>query len=120
MIDVSGMTLSYGESHVTEGKYETDAKFTVKLYKKEGNKDYVLQKTDDYECTVSQNPSDQTTTPDVTTNSDNWYCKIATSEIASKSATIKIIITTNPGGAFVCSMVIPISAAGKDGEAATG
>lgn len=120
MIDVSGMTLSYGESHVTEGKYETDAKFTVKLYKKEGNKDYVLQKTDDYECTVSQNPSDQTTTPDVTTNSDNWYCKIAASEIASKSATIKIIITTNPGGAFVCSMVIPISAAGKDGEAATG
>ena len=120
MIDVSGMTLSYGESHVTEGTYETDAKFTVKLYKKEGNKDYVLQKTDDYECTVSQNPSDQTTTPDVTTNSDNWYCKIAASEIASKSATIKIIITTNPGGAFVCSMVIPISAAGKDGEAATG
>lgn len=120
MIDVSGMTLSYGESHVTEGKYETDAKFTVKLYKKEGNEDYVLQKTDDYECTVSQNPSDQTTTPDVTTNSDNWYCKIAASEISSKSATIKIIITTNPGGAFVCSMVIPISAAGKDGEAATG
>lgn len=120
MIDVSGMTLSYGESHVTEGKYETDAKFTVKLYKKEGNEDYVLQKTDDYECTVSQNPSDQTTTPDVTTNSDNWYCKIAASEIASKSATIKIVITTNPGGAFVCSMVIPISAAGKDGEAATG
>lgn len=120
MIDVSGMTLSYEESHVTEGKYETDAKFTVKLYKKEGNKDYVLQKTDDYECTVSQDPSDQTTTPDVTTNSDNWYCKIATSEITSKSATIKIIITTNPGGAFVYSMVIPISAAGKDGEAATG
>lgn len=119
MIDISGMTLSYGESHVTEGKYETDAKFTVKLYKKEGNKDYVLQKTDDYECTVSQDPSDQTTTPDVTTNSDNWYCKIAASEIASKSATIKIIITTNPGGAFVCSMVIPISAAGKDGESAT-
>ena len=119
MIDVSGMTLSYGESHVTEGTYETDAKFTVKLYKKEGNEDYVLQKTDDYECTVSQNPSDQTTTPDVTTNSDNWYCKIAASEITSKSATIKIIITTNPGGAFVCSMVIPISAAGKDGEAAT-
>lgn len=120
MIDVSGMTLSYGESHVTEGTYETDAKFTVKLYKKEGNEDYVLQKTDNYECTVSQDPSDQTTTPDVTTNSDNWYCKIATSEITSKSATIKIIITTNPGGAFVCSMVIPISAAGKDGEAATG
>ena len=120
MIDISGMTLSYGESHVTEGKYETDAKFTVKLYKKEGNKDYVLQKTDDYECTVSQDPNDQTTTPDVTTNSDNWYCKIAASEIASKSATIKIIITTNPGGAFVCSMVIPISAAGKDGESATG
>ena len=120
MIDVSGMTLSYGESHVTEGKYETDAKFTVKLYKKEGNEDYVLQETNNYECTVSQNPSDQTTTPDVTTNSDNWYCKIAASEIASKSATIKIIITTNPGGAFVCSMVIPISAAGKDGEAATG
>lgn len=120
MIDVSGMTLSYGESHVTEGKYETDAKFTVKLYKKEGNEDYVLQNTDNYECTVSQNPNDQTTTPDVTTNSDNWYCKIAASEIASKSATIKIIITTNPGGAFVCSMVIPISAAGKDGEAATG
>lgn len=120
MIDVSGMTLSYGESHVTEGTYETDAKFTVKLYKKEGNEDYVLQNTDDYECTVIQDPSDQTTTPDVTTNSDNWYCKIATSEITSKSATIKIIITTNPGGAFVCSMVIPISAAGKDGEAATG
>lgn len=120
MIDVSGMTLSYGESHVTEGTYETDAKFTVKLYKKEGNEDYVLQKTDNYECTVSQDPSDQTTTPDVTTNSDNWYCKIATSEITSKSATIKIIITTNPGGAFVYSMVIPISAAGKDGEAATG
>lgn len=120
MIDVSGMTLSYGESHVTEGTYETDAKFTVKLYKKEGNEDYVLQKTDDYECTVSQDPSDQTTTPDVATNSDNWYCKIATSEIASKSATIKIIITTNPGGAFACSMVIPISAAGKDGNASTG
>lgn len=120
MIDVSGMTLSYGESHVTEGTYETDAKFTVKLYKKEGNEDYVLQNTDNYECTVSQNPNDQTTTPDVTTNSDNWYCKIAASEIASKSATIKIIITTDPGGAFVCSMVIPISAAGKDGEAATG
>ena len=120
MIDVSGMTLSYGESHVTEGKYETDAKFTVKLYKKEGNEDYVLQETNGYECTVSQDPNDQTTTPDVTTNSDNWYCKIAASEIASKSATIKIIITTNPGGAFICSMVIPISAAGKDGEAATG
>jgi len=74
MIDVSGMTLSYGESHVTEDTYETDAKFTVKLYKKEGNEDYVLQETNGYECTVSQDPSDQTTTPDVTTNSDNWYC----------------------------------------------
>lgn len=120
MIDVSDMTLSYDESHVTENAYETDAKFTVKLYKKEGNKDYVLQKTDDYECAVSQSPSDQTTTPNVTVNSDNWYCKIATSKITSKSATIKIIITTKPGGAFVCSMVIPISAAGKDGEASTG
>lgn len=120
MIDVSGMTLSYGESHVAEGAYETDVKFTVKLYKKEGNKDYVLQKTDDYECTVSQDPADSTTTPDVTANSDNWYCKISTSEISSKSATIKIIITTDPGGAFICSMVIPISAAGKDGEATTG
>lgn len=120
MIDVSDMTLSYGESHVTEGAYETDAKFTVKLYKKEGNKDYVLQKTGGYECAVSQDPSDQNTAPDVTVNSDNWYCKIAASEISSKSATIKIIITTDPGGAFVCSMVIPISAAGKDGEASTG
>lgn len=120
MIDISDMTLSYDKSHVAEGAYETDAKFTVKLYKKEGNKDYVLQKTDDYECTVSQSPDDQNTAPDVTTNSDNWYCKIATSEITSKSATIKIVITTDPGGAFVYSMVIPISAAGKDGDAATG
>lgn len=120
MIDVSDMTLSYDKSHVTEGAYETDAKFTVKLYKKEGNKDYILQKTDDYECTVSQSPSDQNTAPDVTTNSDNWYCKISTSEITSKSATIKIVITTDPGGAFISSMVIPISAAGKDGDASTG
>lgn len=120
MIDVSDMTLSYDKSHVAEGAYETDAKFTVKLYKKEGNKDYVLQKTDDYECTVSQSPADQNTAPDVTTNSDNWYCKISTSEITSKSATIKVVITTDPGGAFICSMVIPISAAGKDGEASTG
>lgn len=120
MIDVSDMTLSYDKSHVAEGAYETDAKFTVKLYKKEGNKDYILQKTDDYECTVSQSPADQNTAPDVTTNSDNWYCKISTSEITSKSATIKIVITTDPGGAFICSMVIPISAAGKDGEASTG
>lgn len=113
-IEVSNMSLSYKANE--SNKYNISSTFTVKLYKKEGNADYALQKTTGYNCNVSTNPSITVTPP---TKSDNqWDCSIS-GEVSSSSATIQIIIN-NDNGAFVDSITIPISAAGKDGSAGTG
>ena len=113
-IEVSDMSLNY---KANEGnKYNISSTFTVKLYKKEGNADYALQETAGYNCNVNTNPSVEVTPP---TKSDNqWACSIS-GEVSSSSATIQIIIN-NSNGAFVDSITIPISAAGKDGGAGTG
>lgn len=113
-IEVSNMSLSYKANE--SNKYNISSTFTVKLYKKEGNADYDLQETAGYNCNVSTNPSITVTPP---TKSDNqWDCSIS-GEVSSSSATIQIIIN-NDNGAFVDSITIPISAAGKDGSAGTG
>ena len=113
-IEVSDMSLSYKTNE--SNKYNISSTFTVKLYKKEGNADYALQKTTGYNCNVSTNPSITVTPP---TKGDNqWDCSIS-GEVSSSSATIQIIIN-NSNGAFVDSITIPISAAGKDGGAGTG
>ena len=113
-IEVSDMSLNYKANE--SNKYNISSTFTVKLYKKEGNADYALQETTGYNCNVSTNPSITVTAP---TKGDNqWTCSIS-GEISSSSATIQIIIN-NSNGAFVDSITIPISAAGKDGSAGTG
>lgn len=113
-IEVSDMSLSYKTNE--SNKYNISSTFTVKLYKKEGNADYALQKTTGYNCNVSTNPSITVTPP---TKGDNqWDCSIS-GEVSSSSATIQIIIN-NDNDAFVDSITIPISAAGKDGSASTG
>ena len=113
-IEVSDMSLNYKANE--SNKYNISSTFTVKLYKKEGNADYALQETAGYKCNVSTNPSVEVTPP--TTGSDQWTCSIS-GEVSSSSATIQIIINNN-NGAFVDSITIPISAAGKDGSAGTG
>lgn len=113
-IEVSDMSLNYKANE--SNKYNISSTFTVKLYKKEGNADYTLQETAGYNCNVSANPSITVTPP--TTGSDQWTCSIS-GEVSSSSATIQIIIN-NSNGAFVDSITIPISAAGKDGDAGTG
>lgn len=113
-IEVSDMSLNYKANE--SNKYNISSTFTVKLYKKEGNADYALQGTAGYNCNVSTNPSITVTPP--TTGSDQWTCSIS-GEISSSSATIQIIIN-NSNGAFIDSITIPISAAGKDGDAGTG
>lgn len=113
-IEVSDMSLSYKSNE--SNKYNISSTFTVKLYKKEGNADYALQKTTGYNCNVSTNPSITVTPP---TKGDNqWDCSIS-GEASSSSATIQIVINLD-NGAFVDSITIPISASGKDGSASTG
>lgn len=113
-IEVSDMSLSYKANQ--NSKYNISSTFTAKLYKKEGNADYALQKTADYNCNISTNPSIEVTSP--TKSDDQWACSVS-GEVSSSSATIQIFIN-NSNGAFVDSITIPISAAGKDGDAATG
>ena len=113
-IEVSDMTLSYKANQ--NSKYNISSTFIAKLYKKEGNADYALQKTADYNCNISTNPSIEVTSP--TKSDDQWTCSVS-GEVSSSSATIQIFINNN-NGAFVDSITIPISAAGKDGDAATG
>lgn len=113
-IEVSDMSLSYKANQ--NSKYNISSTFTAKLYKKEGNADYALQKTADYNCSISTNPSIEVTHP--TKSDDKWSCSVS-GEVSSSSATIQIFIN-NSNGAFVDSITIPISAAGKDGDAATG
>lgn len=113
-IEVSDMSLNYKTNE--NSKYNISSTFTVKLYKKEGNADYALQETAGYNCNISTNPRIEVTAP---TKSDNqWACSIS-GEVSSSSATIQIIIN-NDNGAFIDSITIPISAAGKDGGAGTG
>lgn len=113
-IEVSDMSLSYKANQ--NSKYNISSTFIAKLYKKEGNADYALQKTADYNCNISTNPSIEVTSP--TKSDDQWTCSVS-GEVSSSSATIQIFINNN-NGAFVDSITIPISAAGKDGDAATG
>ena len=113
-IDVSNMSLNYKANQ--SNKYNISSTFTVKLYKKEGNANYVLQETDGYNCNVSTNPSITVTAP--TKGNNQWNCSIS-GEVSSSSSTIQIIIN-NSNGAFIDSITIPISAAGKDGNASTG
>lgn len=113
-IEVSDMSLSYKANQ--NSKYNISSTFTAKLYKKEGNADYTLQKTADYNCNISTNPSIEVTPP--TKSDDQWACSVS-GEVSSSSATIQIFIN-NSNSAFVDSITIPISAAGKDGDAATG
>lgn len=114
-IEVSDMSLNYKANE--SNKYNISSTFTVKLYKKEGNVDYTLQETTGYACNISTNPSIEVDTP---TKGDNqWTCSVS-GEVSSSSATIQIIINNDPNGAFIGSITIPISAAGKDGNASTG
>ena len=113
-IEVSDMSLSYKANQ--NSKYNISSTFTAKLYKKEGNADYTLQKTADYNCNISTNPRIEVTSP--TKSDDQWACSVS-GEVSSSSATIQIFIN-NSNGAFVDSITIPISAAGKDGDVATG
>ena len=114
-IEVSDMSLNYKANE--SNKYNISSTFTVKLYKKEGNDDYALQGTTGYACNISTNPSIEVATP---TKGDNqWACSVS-GEVSSSSATIQIIINNDPNGAFIDSITIPISAAGKDGNASIG
>lgn len=113
-IEVSDMSLSYKANQ--NSKYNISSTFIAKLYKKEGNADYTLQKTAGYNCNISTNPSIEVTSP--TKSDDQWACSVS-GEVSSSSATIQIFIN-NSNDAFVDSITIPISAAGKDGDAATG
>lgn len=114
-IEIFDMSLNYKANK--SNKYNISSTFTVKLYKKEGNADYALQETTGYACNISTNPSIEVATP---TKGDNqWTCSVS-GEVSSSSATIQIIINNDPNGAFIDSITIPISAAGKDGNASTG
>lgn len=121
-INVRNMQLQYEESSSDSSMYAIDALFNVGLYKKEGNGDYVQQNTNDYKCSITLNPSGDQVNASATSSEDGteWECSITQPSASYKNATIQIVITADPGGAFVDSMVIPISAAGKDGEASTG
>lgn len=118
---VRNMQLQYTENSDNEGSYSIDAMFNVGLYKKEGNKDYVQQNISEYKCTVSKNPTstDQNISEMPTEDQMEWECSVTDNSVNSKNATIQIVITKD-GGAFIDSITIPISAAGKDGEASTG
>lgn len=113
-IEISDMSLNYKANE--SNKYNISSTFTVKLYKKEGNADYALQETAGYNCNVSTNPSITVTAP--TKGNDQWNCSIS-GQVSSSSSTIQIIIN-NSNGSFIDSITIPISAAGKDGNASTG
>lgn len=121
-INVRNMQLQYEESSSEDSMYSIDALFNVELYKKEGNGNYVQQNTNDYKCSITLNPSGDHVSENVSSNEGNteWECSITQPSASYKNATIQIVITADPGGAFIDSMVIPISAAGKDGEASTG
>lgn len=112
-IEVSDMSLSYKANE--NNKYNISSTFTTKLYKKEGNADYALQETTGYNCNVSTNPSVETSS---TKSANSWACTTS-GEVSSSSATIQIVIKLD-NNAFVDSITIPISAAGKDGDSATG
>ena len=118
-IQVSDLSFSYKESEQNKGKYRITGQFTAKLYKKEGNKDYTLQLPDGYKCNVSTTPAIAASTASVSSDGQGWTCRIAGDNVSSNSLAIQVIINTQ-SDAFVDSIVIPISAAGKDGEAATG
>lgn len=118
-IQVSNISLSYKESTENKGKYDISSQFTVKLYKKEGNQDYVLQNTSGYKCNVSTTPEAVTAESNSSSDGESWLCNIDGENIGTSSLSIQIIITTT-AGAFVDSISIPVSAAGKDGEASTG
>lgn len=121
-INIRNMQLQYEESSSDDSMYAIDALFNVGLYKKEGNGDYVQQNTDNYKCDITLNPSGDQVNASATSSEDGteWECSITQPSTSYKNAAIQIVITADPGGAFVDSMVIPISAAGKDGEASTG
>ena len=118
-IQVSDLNFSYKESEQDKGKYDISGQFTAKLYKKEGNKDYVLQQPSGYKCKVSTIPVVAASVADVSSDGNGWACRIAGNSISSSSLAIQVVINTQ-SDAFVDSIVIPISAAGKDGEATTG
>lgn len=120
-IIVRNMQLQYAESSDDEDTYSIDAMFNVGLYKKEGNKDYVQQDISEYKCAVSKNPTSTNQNISATSTEDQmeWECSITDNSVNSKNATIQIVIT-HDSGAFIDSITIPISAAGKDGEASTG
>lgn len=120
-IIVRNMQLQYTENSDDKDSYSIDAMFNVGLYKKEGNKDYVQQDISEYECAVSKNPAstNQNISAMPTEDQTEWECSVTDNSVNSKNATIQIVIT-HDSGAFVDSITIPISAAGKDGEAATG
>ena len=118
-IQVSNISLSYKESTENKGKYDISSPFTVKLYKKEGNQDYVLQNTSGYKCNVSTTPEAVTAESNSSSDGESWLCNIDGENIGNSSLSIQIIITTT-AGAFIDSISIPVSAAGKDGDASTG
>ena len=118
-IQASDLSFSYKESEKNKGKYRITGQFTAKLYKKEGNKDYALQLPDGYKCNVSTTPAIAASVASVSSDGQGWTCRIAGDNVSSSSLAIQVVINTT-AGAFVDSIIIPVSAAGKDGEAATG
>lgn len=119
-INVKNMQLQYHESSNNKELYSLNAQFNVELYKKEGNEDYVRQNTSGYTCNVSKNPPSDGASINATPAQDQtgWTCSVV-EDTAYSAATIQVFIN-NSNDAFVDSITIPISAAGKDGNAGTG
>lgn len=118
-IQVSDISLNYKQSIQDKEKYNISSTFTVKLYKKEGNQDYVLQETSGYTCNVSTTPVTITTEQSKNSDGQSWACNVSGNNISNSSLAIQIVIK-DLTEKFIDSIVIPISAAGKDGEAAIG
>lgn len=118
-IQVSDISLNYKQSTQDKQKYDISSTFTVKLYKKEGNQDYILQETSGYTCNISTAPVNTTAEQSKNSDGQSWACNISGNNISNSSLAIQIVIK-DLTEKFIDSITIPISAAGKDGEAATG
>lgn len=118
-IQVSDISLNYKQSTQDKQKYDISSTFTVKLYKKEGNQDYILQETSGYTCNISTAPVNTTAEQSKNSDGQSWACNISGNNISNSSLAIQIVIK-DITEKFIDSITIPISAAGKDGEAATG
>lgn len=119
--NVRNIQLQYGQSSSDSTVYSIDMMFNVELYKKEGNGDYVQQNINEYDCNVTKSPQSSNVNTNVTPTEDQmeWECSVTEDNTSNNNAVIQIVINNN-SGAFIDSISIPISAAGKDGDAGTG